>query len=429
MNGRTDNLAMTHLDDGTLRAYLDRDPSLSDGTRTQIALALVTDAALAARVADLHAQTDAVGRAFAPLAAPPLSTVEVERAYRRLQTRLTVERPTTFLDNVKETVTTMKTANPTRMRRYAFAGSAAALALVLVLLFAPVGSVVSAALDKFRYHPEKFAVITLNTKDFPQFAPNGTKPAGVGAATKPEGTETPAQQQAAMQEISKYVQVTSSIGQGTLPGYPVKDAAEAQAKSGRTLNAPTNLPDKLVNAPKYYVSDKQTADANLNLKEIRPLLTQAGQGNLLPATGDSATVHVDVPTASIISYGLDPTAMGAAAKNQKGLVVAAIGVPTIDVQGLDVQAIANTITAMPGFPPALAQQLKAADLQHTIILPVTDQQNVTNGTMFNNAPSTLISQKDGSGAVAMFIKNDTLYIVAGTYDGATIQKVAQSVKA
>ncbi len=436
---RTSDETMTTPDDGTLRAYLDHDPILGDAARIEIEAALVRDPALVAHVATLRMQRDTVASAFAPLAAPPLTTVQVEQAYLRiLRTPAVSAHPVSFVDRTKETVTAMTTTNrPDRTRRFALFSGVGVVALALVLLFVPVGSLASAALDAFRYHPEKFAVITINTNELQGIVPNGTAVAGnkpgtkpAGAATKPEASKTPAQQQQDMQELAKYVTVKSSVGDGQLPGYPVKDAAEAKAKTGRAVNAPTFLPQGVANTPKYYVADKNTADATLNLDTIRPALAQAGQdaASLVPATGSTATVHVDIPAASIISYGFDPMAQGDAAKTQKGVAVIAMGVPTVDVQNLDVKAIVNVLAAMPNFPPTLVAQLRSADLSKTLIIPVTDQQNVQNGTFINGAPSTLISQKDGSGAVALSIKNDVLYIVIGTYDGATVQKVAQSIK-
>ena len=41
-----------------------------------------------------------------------------------------------------------------------------------------------------------------------------------------------------------------------------------------------------------------------------------------------------------------------------------------------------------------------------------------------NAPSTLISQKDGSSAMEFFIKNNVMYIVYGSYDAGTVDKIA-----
>src|SRR5581483_3589111 len=108
-------------------------------------------------------------------------------------------------------------------------------------------------------------------------------------------------------------------------------------------------------------------------------------------------------------------------------VVAAIGTPTIDFQGLDIPGIITLLSSMNGFPPDLAAQLKSADFQHTLIIPVSDDQVVKNGTC-NGAPSTLISEKDGSYAVDFFISNNVMYVVYGSYDAATVEKIAQSVK-
>lgn len=454
MNERVDKVGMQQIDDGILRAYLDGETILDDAARSRIAAAVAENPALAGRLAHLRADMGTVNAVYAALPSPEPDAAHRERAYRRIQTRIDTERNSGMVNSIKGRFATMTTNNrAAQVRRYALGGGLAAVALAFLLVFAPVGSVLSATLDKFRYQPTKFAVITVKTSDFPQFAgnspagtkPNGTKPTGskaAGAAGAPDP-------QQAMQELSKYVTITSSIGQGQLPGRPVKGAAEAQAVVGRPVSAPTTLPQGVANTPQYFVSDKQTADATLNLAEIRPILAQAGMASLLPpadnsakantalspgsaaspATNDRATVHLDAPAASIISYGFDPTAQGATtAQNQKGVAVIAMGSPTIEVNGLDVPGIVNTIAAVPGFPPELAAQLQKADLEHTLIVPVTDDQIVKNGTI-NNAPSTTISQKDDSMSVVLWITSDNvLHAVVGTYGANDVENVAKSVK-
>ncbi len=399
----------------------------------RIEAALVDQPTLAARLATISADATAVDTTFSAFAAPEPDTAHLERAYRRIQTRLTTERHTGFITNIKERLAAMTEYNhAARTRRYALAGGLAAVALAFLLVFAPVGNVLSAVLDTFRYQPTQFAVITVKSSDFPQFQsgatdgthPAGTKPTGSKAAGAPTGPD----QQKMMQELAKYVSVTSSIGQGQLPGREVKSAADAQTAVGRPVSAPTFLPQGVANTPHYYVSDHQTVDATLHLNEIRPILTQAGMASLIPAAGDTATVHADLSAASIVSYGFDPTAQGAAAQNQKGVAVIAMGTPTIEVNGLDVPGIVNVVTAMPGFPTELAAQLKKADLQHTLIIPVTDDQVVKNGTI-NGAPSTTISQKDNSMSVVLWItKDNVLHAAVGSYAPDVVEQVAKSVK-
>lgn len=435
---------MQPIDDGMLRAYLDGDPVLDDGARGRIAVALVEQPALTERLAVLRADARSITAAFAPFAMPEPDSAHRERAYRRIQTRLTTERRTSFATTIKERFADMTTINrAARVRRFAFAGSLGAVALALLLVFAPVGNIVSAALDQFRYQPTKFAVITINTSQFSQFTGNGlngtpTAPKSNGSllgpvpsatGSKAAGSPTGQDTQKLMQELSKYITLTSSIGQGQLPGRQVQSAAAAQAAVGRAVSAPTYLPSVVANTPpQYYVSDHQTADATLHLNEIRPILTSAGMGSLIPATGDSATIHLDAPAASIVSYGFNPTLQGDAAKNQKGVAVIAMGSPTIDVNGLDIPGIVSTISALPNMPPELIAELQKADLQHTLIVPVTDQQTVKNGTI-NGAPSTTISQKDGSMSVVLWITKDSvLHVAVGTYGASEMEQVAGSVK-
>ena len=423
---------MQQFDDGMLRAYLDGDATLDDATRTRIAAASETDAALAGRIAELRADIAAVDTAFAAFPHVEPDAAHLERALHRARTRIDTERHTSFVSTIKERFVAMTNQHrAARNRRIAIAASLGAVALVLLLVFAPVGGLANTLLDPFRYQPTKFAVITVKTSDFPQFSGNGTgtKPAGSpSAAAKPAGSPGAQDQQKTMQDLAKYVTITSSLTQGNLPGREVKTAADAKAVVNRDVVVPAAnaLPKGIANTPRYYVSDAQTVDGVLHLNEIRPLLTQAGMASAVSPTAASASFHVDIPAASIVSYGFDPTAQGDAAKNQKGVAVIAFGAPTITTNGIDIQGVVDTITALPNISPELAAQLKKADLQHTLIVPVTDQQTVENGTI-NNAASTTISQKDGSMTVVLLSKNNMLYAVVGTYDAATVKAVAQGL--
>jgi len=443
MDKRMNEGAMQPIDDGMLRAYLDGDPVLDNDARGRIAVALVEQPALTERLAILRADATRIDAAFAPFAVPEPDAAQRERAYRRLQTRLTAERHPSLVTTIKERFADMTTINrATRARRFAFAGSLGAVALVLLLVFAPVGSIVSAALDQFRYQPTQFAAITVNTSQFSQMMGNGssgtpTAPKGnwplLGSAptatgSKAVGSLIGQDPQQLLQALSKYVSVTVPITLGQLPGRQVQSAADAQAVVGRAVSAPTHLPSGVANTPQYYVSDHQAVDATIHLNEIRPALTAAGMGSLIPATGDSATVHLDAPAASIVSYGFNPTAQGDAAKNQTGVAVIAMGSPTIDVNGLDVPGIVSTLSALPNMPPELIAELQKADLQHTLIIPVTDQQTVKNGTI-NGAPSTTISQNDGSMSVVLWITKDkVLHVAVGAYGASEMEQVAGSVK-
>lgn len=419
---------MTQIAPGLLRAYLDDDPALDAATRARIAAAVAADPDTATCLDAVRATREAVTDAFAPLA-PLVPSAAVERAYYRVRNAAGSAPTPGFIATMKEYLDAMITGRSplsTGARRFALLGSVGAVALVLLITFAPVGNIVSAALDQFRYQPDKFAVITLRQSDFGgasgamAMKPTGAKPGGTPGATK---TQDPG-------ALAKYVTVTSSLKQGQMPARPVKTAADAQAATGRAVAVPTiPLPAGVPTQPLYFVSDAQKADATIDLKDLRPALATSGMDGLLPPTGDTATVHVDIPTASIVSYGVNPAtfSMTGKAPAQKGIVVATMGTPSVDVQGLDVHALANTLASMPGVPPQVQAQLRSADFNHTLVVPVTDDQTVKNGTFIHGNASTLIAQKDGSGAVALWFNRGILYVVAGTYDGATIEKVAQSV--
>lgn len=477
---RTDKTTMTQISPGTLRAYLDDDPALDAAGRADVAEMLATDPATAISLEELRAERAVTGSIFAPLAAPMPDTATVERAYRRTLARTESYRrgPLTLLREAGSAITAPFRA--TRAGRYAIAGSVALVALALVMVFAPVGSIVSATLDQFRYQPDKFAVITLDTNTVPglSFAQMGNTGSGLplipsgsgmgtgaapGLATIPtggSGVSTPGPLGAIptggtnggtkpgagaangnpLGALAPYLNITSSPraganGNPSVTGQPparlARNAAEVQTITGHAVLLPTTLPDGVPNKPLFLVSDPQTVDAALDLKGLCPALAAAGGDGLLPTTSDTAPVHVHLPAASITTYGLNPLALlagGTAATNQKGIAVIELETPTISVENLDIQTLASTLAQIPGIPPTLAAQLRSADLSHTLVVPVTADQTVKNGTFINGNASTLIAQRDGSSAIALWFNRGILYVVVGTYDGATVQRVAQSIK-
>jgi len=487
---RTDKVTMAQISPGTLRAYLDDDPALDAAGRAHVAEMLATDPATATSLEALRAERAITGSIFAPLAVPMPDTATVERAYRRTLARTASYRrgPLTLLREAGSAIAAPFRA--TRAGRYAIAGSIALVALALVMVFAPVGSIVSATLDQFRYQPDKFAVITLDTNTVPglSFAqmgntgsglpliPSGSSAgAGMGAtsglATIPtggsgSGVATPGPLGAIpsggtnggtkpgaavannnpLGALAPYLSIAPSSRTGASgtnapsgnsgvtgqpPAHLARNAAEVQAITGHSVLLPTTLPDGVPNKPLFLVSDPQTVDAALDLKGLRPALAAAGGDGLLPTTSDTAPVHVHLPATSITTYGLNPLALlagGTAATNQKGIAVIELETPTISVENVDIQTLASTLALIPGIPPTLAAQLRSADLSHTLVVPVTADQTVKNGTFINGNASTLIAQRDGSSAIALWFNRGILYVVVGTYDGATVQRVAQSIK-
>ena len=125
MNERVDEGAMQQFDDGILRAYLDGDAVLDEALRARIAAALADDDALAARLTALRADADAVESAFAAFPVEEPDAAHLQRAYRRIQTRLTTEPHAGIIRNLKEKFVTMTSQQscradaPPHLRRHA----------------------------------------------------------------------------------------------------------------------------------------------------------------------------------------------------------------------------------------------------------------------------------------------------------------------
>lgn len=429
---------MTQIPPGTLRAYLDEDPTLDAAARAHVEATVAADPGTAACLDVVRAEREATRCIFARFAAPAPDSVAVEQAYRSARSRRdAVPRRNSLAAWWEGAIAAFAAPGGSRVGRLAFGGVSGVLALVLLVTFAPVGSIVSATLDQFRYQPEKFAVITLKASDMPALAAASGAPGGgngsASSAAMPGVPGAPGMPGVnAFGDLSQYAAVTSSLGQGKMPGRPVLSANMAQAFTGRAPSIPAFLPPGVPGQPLYLVSDAQKVNATLDLANLRPALAQSGAAITLPPGDDFATIQVTMPAATITSYGFNALTVASAgaigAPGQRGVIVATMATPTVDVQGLDVRALAAALAGMPGVPPALAAQLRSADLSRTLVVPVTDTQTVRNGTFIGGNPSTLIAQRDGSSAVALWFKGGTLYVVAGTFDGETILKVAQSVK-
>ncbi len=427
-----------HIPPGTLRAYLDNDTVLDAAARAHVEATVAADPAAAAALDAMRAEREATRCLFARFALPAPDGAATERAYRRVcarrDARSTRPNPVAaWWGSIVAAATAPRAARTRRTQGMAFGGAAAAFALVLLVVFVPVGSIASATLDQFRYQPEKFAVIAVRSGDMPLLmGEGGGRGSSAVGASRPAGIPGGATNTGGFGDLSQYVAVTSSLGQGKLPGRPVLSANMAQAFTGRAPSVPGYLPPGVAAQPLYLVSDAQKLNADLDLKNLRPALAANGGADMLPPGDDTASVFVNLPAAAITSYGYNAITVASGgilgAPGQRGVIVASMATPTVDVQGIDVRSLAATLAGMPGVPPALTAQLRGADLSRTLIVPVTDAQTVRNGTMIGGNPSTVIAQKDGSSAVALWFKGGILYIVAGNFDGETILKVAQSVK-
>src|SRR5437660_1602240 len=143
MNERVDEGAMQQFDDGILRAYLDGDAVLDEALRARIATALADDGALAERLIVLRADAAAVDAAFDAFPVTEPDAAQLQRAYRRIQTRLNTEPHSGIIESIREKFATMTSEHrAARTRRLVFGGTLGAVALILLLVFAPVGNIV-----------------------------------------------------------------------------------------------------------------------------------------------------------------------------------------------------------------------------------------------------------------------------------------------
>jgi anti-sigma factor RsiW len=403
--------------DNTLRAYLDAE--LSPNDLSEVRQHLQNCPACEARLQALSATAQRVGSQLASLDPPPsASQANPQVALARFKASLAEsQQPVPFFARIFAP-----------RWRFAWAGSFAAVVLLLSLLFPATRGFAQRLLATLRV--ERVQTVTVDFAAADNHAPN-------------QPLETLAKllsDNAVVTTNEKEFTVDSQIAATQAAGFPV-----------RMLLA---RPD----TPTFNISGARAFHLTLDRTRLQDILDQAGRPDLLlPATLDGATVSVQVPRAVALNYGgckhedradnlaqdqLHKPIHGNNATGQTALsggddsclLVIQAPSPVINVPSdLNIQQLVEIGLQLGAWDPVKAREFcQTVDLKSTLVLPIPRNVQSYEAVTINGARGTLMhfsNPRNGdSGFGLIWVDGGIIYSLIGHGDTDSAVQLASSLQ-
>lgn len=272
----------------------------------------------------------------------------------------------------------------------------ASLAVVLALLFTPVGPAVGEFLSIFR--AEKFAPVTIDPANPPSSAPK----------VRPE-----------------------SFGEFTVRVEPTTSKVESveAAQVDFPVRQLAGVPAGLASQPEIHVIKPGEVVFRFDLAKTTAALAELGVTARMPAELDGATMRVYIPRSVVVAYhGADGTG--------EGLVLIQGRSPTLEIPAvLDTPEMRDLFFGLAGLPPELAAQLRAiAESKTTVPVPVMagdESQKVaidgTEGLLVTHRPAAA-GPEAPEGSYIVWQKGGVVYALGGTVSKAVLLEAAGALR-
>jgi len=383
---------MSHVDDGTLHAYLDGE--LGEAERGVARTHLGACPECGARLEQIESTAGRVRAHLAPVAPGHLPAARA--AFNQLRSRR--------LASEKENPPMLKSIFAPRLRPM-WAGLSLVAALAVASSFAPVRAWAGEFLGLFRVR--QVTVVPVDTTR-------------LSALT---GNETLAKQISAL--MSDSVKITKE------PADPrvVASAAEASAAAGFTIR----LPGSRADAPVLTVQDGAAFQFTVDLERAQSLLTESGYATTLPATLAGAVIAVDIPAGVSAAYGACPPPTeeeeGNAVTGSPGrrfvdcLLLAQIPSPTVTTPpDVDVAALAEIGLQFTGMTPDEAHAFaQSVDWTSTLVIPIPRNGSRYEQISVDGVTGNLIQRPSDDAAefALIWVKDGIIYAIGGL--GSNVQ--------
>ena len=423
---------MRCIDEGQLRAYLDRELAVAE--QGQIASHLAACAACARQLAQLRETAASVSALLDP--AGTTWTSETDAATERagasaalavfwsrygdgqglrqqerdaLRSRDLGQAADSRANSLKERVTQMiarmlAPATRWRVRRPVFATLAILAVCAMALALGPVQSLAQDLFKTFRV--QQFSAVTVRV---------------------PGMNELPQPREISDAEKAQLVQMLSALGTPntnatatSMREVATQDEARAHfAQHGGTLRVPGQLPAGFAGQPaRYGVGDPTSSQYTLNVQVAKQYLALANQPELPWPPVDQLTFGLGVPAAVVMAYG----------GQTKGFGIVQLASPILAVpKELDVNAFRAAVLALPGLPEDTLAQVRAVqNWEKTLIVPVP-QDAITKNVSVDRAPGLLILDGQGRGSLLMWQADDVVYAIGGHLTEDEVRALAESM--
>jgi hypothetical protein len=357
---------MRHPTEGVLRRLLDEPAGVADADRQHVADCpqCLHDLAVARQDAAL------VGAA---LTAPGSADVDVAAAWQRMST--------------PALTTAVAPATPRAGRAFLRRPVVAALAVALVLTGAGTAAA-SGWLQIFR--TEQVAPLRLTAADL-----------------------------VALPDLRAYGDLAMS---GEPDVHPVADAAAAAAETGLDLPEVTALPRGVRGEPVYQVGRKVTATFTFSADRAAQAAAAAGQTLPPPPAGlDGSSVR--------LVAGPGVAQVWASSAGVPALVVGRAVAPTAFSSRVPFETARDYLLSLPGLPKNVAAQLRTfTEDGATLPLPVPADEVTTSKARVNGVPATVLTTRDRTLAVVVWVDDGMLTAVAGSLDAEEVLAIARDLR-
>jgi len=390
-----------HLNQGELRAYLDRELDATQTARIEAHL----------QACELcQAQAEEMRQRVARLSAS-MSLLNSPHASASLPAATARARVAARLEEKEINIMLQKLFAPPY--RTAWVALGVVIVLAVALAFPPVQAIANSFLGLFRV--QQFTVVQVNP---------GNLPEQLGSASQ---LETMLTNDIQVEELGEPQTVASAAEASELAGIPVR------------------LPARLADGAEITVMPGARVVFNVDMAHIRAVLAQIGQEDLLlPEELDGATVTVEIPNAVTTTFGdckFSPDQMPAdydpdnpkIPRRSKCTALTQMISPQVNAPpGLDIAQIGQAFLQVMGMSPEDAAHFaENIDWATTLVIPIprygTSYQDVT----IDGVTGTLIMQDlpdHTDQYMLLWVKDNIIYALTGPGNANAALRIAESLE-
>jgi hypothetical protein len=216
----------------------------------------------------------------------------------------------------------------------------------------------------------------------------------------------------------------------------VTSADQAATVSGLTVPAVGTLPKGVSTTVSYAAMPKAVGVFTFDAAKASAAAAKAGKAMpAMPAGMDGSKLTVTVGPAIVVIYGnlnigasSGTTGATAETPNLPQLVIGKATAPVITSSGVTTQALVDFLLAQPGVSKQLADAIRSIkDPSTTLPIPIPVQYATSKTQSVQGVDGLALGDNTGIGAALIWIKDGTVYGVAGTLQQQQILDVANSL--
>ncbi|HVD47124.1 MAG TPA: hypothetical protein VNG70_07575 [Candidatus Limnocylindria bacterium] len=211
----------------------------------------------------------------------------------------------------------------------------------------------------------------------------------------------------------------------------VTSAAEAATVSGLHVPVVATLPAGVSTTVSYAAMPQAVGVFTFDASKAAAAAAKAGKAlPKMPAGMDGSKLTVTVGPAVVVIYGNLNAGAGADTTklNLPQLIIGAATAPVVTSSGVTTQQLEDYLLSQPGVSPKLAAAIRAIkDPSTTLPIPIPVEYVSSTQVRVQGVDGVALGDNTGVGAAVIWIKNDTVYGVAGPLKQSAILDVANNL--